>query len=283
MSKRRDNDTGVLPGLENMVPQQGRPGELDLSDARRYTGEVLYRDHPDVFKAVAAALFIDGLSQRMVAARYRVSVNTVRAIRDMALDCAATDAGRAAFFIKQKADQLRGIVRTRALEVILDRLSNPQEVEKIDVDTLLKLANLEQEHPEKTDNQKSALGDVIDVDEFDSVLNGLDAGKKSAPEDVPGLGAADGESDDVEEGVADVEKGCSTGNNSVQQSNENQYLQGENTTLCNSSCKTDSLPAANDGSGSDGSRADTPAATALEGPPMWAGGRPGACAPGGVN
>ena len=287
MPKRVDNTANVLPGFEGLVPQKGRAGELDLSDESRYTGEVLYRDHPDVFKAVAAAIFIDGLSQRMAAARFRVSVNTVRAIRDMALTCAASDAGRAALFIKQKADRLRGIVRNRALEVILDRLSDPKEAKEISVDTLLRLVDVEQEHSEKSNNPsnnpKGDSGEIIDIDEFDSVLYGLDEEKKNAREDGPGRQEDGGDKDgaEVEKNGADggndtSANDCSTGNNSFQQSNGNQYLQGENQTLCNSLCKTDPNPAPQDvldESPGDGSNSNAPRG----------GGVPGAGAHGGVN
>ena len=175
-----DRSPDALPGFEFVVPP-ARPGEQDMSDESRYTGEVLFRDHPDVFKAVAAAFFVDGLSIRATAARYRVSVNTVRAIRDMAIADARTDAARAAFFIKSKAEKLHGIIRTRSLEAIYDRLSNPKKVDDIPIDTLMKLADIltSGEQSERRPSMPAA-SEIIDVEEFEDVMNGLEAGKKSA-------------------------------------------------------------------------------------------------------
>lgn len=202
MSRTKDKSLTALPGFEDTITPC-RPGEADLSDEKRYTGEVLYREHPDVFKAVAAAFFMDGLSIRAVAARYRVSVNTVRAIRDMAIESARTDAERAALFIKSKADRLRGIVRNRALEVLYDRLADPKTAADVSVDTLLRIAEIECTAKEGSKTTIPASAEIIDIDEFDDVVNGLDAGKKSAPTD----GASDGAEMPGKEGVD-----CSTGN-----------------------------------------------------------------------
>lgn len=169
----------TLPGFD-FVETPARPGEGDFSDDAKYTGEVLFVRHPDVFKAVAAAFFIDGLSIRAVAARYKVSVNTVRAIRDMAIDSATTNAGRVAFFIKSKADQLQRTIRTRSLEVIYDRLVDPKKSQEIPIDTLMQLAKLNDESKSTT---SPTPGEIIDVDSFDEVINGLNAEKISAQGD----------------------------------------------------------------------------------------------------
>lgn len=203
MSKSKDMSLTALPGFEDTITPR-RPGDVDLSDEKRYTGEVLYREHPGVFKAVAAAFFIDGLSIRATAARFRVSVNTVRAIRDMALESASTDARRAVLFIKAKADRLKGIVRTRALEVIYDRLSNPEAAADIPVDTLMRIAELNQGADDGKKSTVSAASEVIDVDEFDDVLNGLEREKNSARTDGEGLAS---------EGAGNARE-CSTGNSS---------------------------------------------------------------------
>ena len=193
MSKRKDESLTALPGFEDTITPR-RPGEADLSDEKRYTGEVLYREHPGVFKAVAAAFFIDGLSIRATAARYRVSVNTVRAIRDMALESASTDAGRAVLFIKAKADRLKGIVRTRALEVIYDRLTDPEKAAEVSVDTLMKIAEIGQNNEDGKKTTVPASAEVIDVDEFDDVMNGLEREKISARTDGEESAGGNGES-----------------------------------------------------------------------------------------
>lgn len=209
MSKRKDESLTALPGFEDTITPR-RPGEADLSDEKRYTGEVLYREHPDVFKAVAAAFFIDGLSIRATAARYRVSVNTVRAIRDMALESASTDAGRAVLFIKAKADRLKGIVRTRALEVIYDRLSDPKTAAEVSVDTLMKIAEIGQNDGDVKKSIVPASAEVIDVDEFDDVMNGLEREKNSARTDGEESAGGNGESEGAECSTDNTSKGSSS-------------------------------------------------------------------------
>ena len=172
---KRDKSPTALPGFEDTIVP-ARPGELDMTDEKAFTGEVLFKRHPDVFKAVAAAFFIDGLSIRAVAARFRVSVNTVRTIRDMALESKNTDAGRAAFFIKSKADRLHGIIRLRSLEAIYDRLSDPKKAAEIPIDTLVKVASIAPGEDGRKDIPASS--EVIDIDEFDVVIDGLDREKK---------------------------------------------------------------------------------------------------------
>lgn len=293
MSRRKDNSLDVLPGFEGTVVSC-RPGEQDLSDEQRFTGEVLFRDHPNVFKAVAAAFFMDGLSIRACAARFRVSVNTVRAIRDMALESTSSEAGRAAFFIKSKAERLKGLIHTRALEAIYDRLTSHASVSAIPIDTLIQIAEkYASERPETNKPSANDSGEVINIDEFEDVLNGLDGEKNSAqaePDEKPGERAEDlGESaENLGSG-----NGCesSTENDSevicsFQQSDNNQHMQALNETLCNSlsnECENE-VRAAQSSAPSDGSSASCREPTALKGPlPTGAGGTPGACAAGGVN
>jgi len=314
MSKRLSSDRSPnpLPGFEFTL-SPSRPGDVDLSDERRFTGEVLFRDHPDVFKAVAAAFFIDGLSVRGTAARYRVSVNTVRAIRDMALESASSDAGRAAFFIKSKADRLHGIIRNRALEVIYDRLSDPSQSKDISVDTLMKLAEIEQKDSHTAVTSKD---EIIDVDEFDDILNGLDGEKKSpredgADSDVGDVGSDAGR-DDSDVGDVDSDRsvggsgadldepGCSTESTSTDVrsfglSGYDQCLQGVRDDLCNSLCN----PSVSERSTVDavrsvggwsvagdqpgGSCVDAPAAAAAAEMDPGGGGCPGAASRGGSD
>ena len=227
---------GVLPGFE-FVMDSSRPGERDLSDGTVYTGEVLFRRHPDVFKAVAVAFFIDGLSIRAVAARFRVSVNTVRAIRDMVLEDANTDAKRAAFFIKSKADKLRGLIRTRSLEVIYDRLSDPKSAADIPLDTLIELC----QRIDLGDHQKDHNNaEIIDAEEFDDILNGLEGEEKNARDESAEF------SEDRSKNAADNVQ------NSVEQSDGSAENKGRNEILCNPACnlsKDDGLKAPHDQGG----------------------------------
>lgn len=281
---RKDGQAPALPGMEEIVAPIGvRPGEMDLSDAKRYTGEVLFRDHPDVFKAVASAFFLDGLSQRACAARFRVSVNTVRAIRDMALEAAPTEAGRAALFIKSRADKLQGIIRSRALDVLLDRLTDEDEAKKISVDTLVQLSKLGQDEPAKQSAKSGeSEPEVIDVDEFDAMLDGLDAEKKSAGESVPGDGRS------AADPSAETGAECSTPNDpegvgSFELSEGMHENIGSTQTLCNSLCKSGDSAETSPGPGvTSGESASSPAPLAADGkgPPGGAGVPGGAARPG---
>ena len=102
MAKRKSQSADVaLPGLESVVmPLDVRPASKDMSDAKTFTAAVLFRDHPRVFRSACELLFRNGLSARSVAAALYLSVNTVRAIRDMVLasDGRTVDAAAAAFF-----------------------------------------------------------------------------------------------------------------------------------------------------------------------------------------
>lgn len=253
---KRDMSPTALPGFEDTIVP-ARPGEQDMTDEKAYTGEVLFKRHPDVFRAVAAAFFIDGLSIRAVAARFRVSVNTVRTIRDMALESRHnTDAERAALFIKSKADKLHGIIQLRSLEAIYDRLSDPKKAAEVPIDTLVKLASIT---PDDKRKDIPASGEVIDIDEFDDVINGLDREKKSAR----------GEADEMPEN-------CSTANEnilsrSVELNNVPQENKGNNETLCNSLCNGAEIGAP---------EADMPPKTPV---PRGGGGTPGAARDGGLN
>ena len=51
---KRDMSPTALPGFEDTIVP-ARPGEQDMTDEKAYTGEVLFKRHPDVFRAVAAA------------------------------------------------------------------------------------------------------------------------------------------------------------------------------------------------------------------------------------
>ena len=290
MSRRKDNSLDVLPGFEGTVIPC-RPGEQDFSDEQRFTGEVLFRDHPGVFRAVAAAFFMDGLSIRACAARHRVSVNTVRAIRDMALESATTEAGRAAFFIKSKADRLKGLIHTRALEAIYDRLTNHATVSAIPVDTLIRIVEMHGSDTQTTSKQGSAgSGEVIDVEEFDDVLNGLDGEKNSAqvqPNETP----AENPGENTENPAA--ESGCESStendlvpNHSLEESNNTQCLRASNKTLCNTLCKggENDVQPEQSSAQPEGSCASCREPPAPKDPlPIGAGGTPGASAAGGVN
>jgi hypothetical protein len=198
----------ALPGLEDvLVPLNSRPGDRDMTDEKIFTAAVLFRDHPNVFRSACQLLFKYGLSERAVASALMLSHNTVRAIRDMVVQSqgVTTDAAAAAFFIKSRAANSRRIIQLRALEALADRLSDEKSIEDISIGQLLGIVDAVDKIDGKTEPQNKNLkvsDDIIDVDVFDAVLDGLNEEKKSAREDV-------GESSaDREEGAVDS---CSTG------------------------------------------------------------------------
>lgn len=169
----------ALPGLEALLePVNARPGDVDMTDGKKYTAELIFKNHPNVFKSAARLLFVNGLSERSVAAALMLSVNTVRAIRNMAIESNGRgDSAAAAFFIKSKAASARKLLQLRALEALQDRLENEEELKEIDINSLLcVIQTVDTLDGEKKDSKISAAGnepEVVDVEIFDSVLNGL--------------------------------------------------------------------------------------------------------------
>lgn len=197
-------DDLALPGLEALLePVNARPGDIDMTNGKKYTAEHIFRSHPNVFKSAARLLFVNGLSERSVAAALMLSVNTVRAIRNMAIESNGRgDSAAAAFFIKSKAASARKLLQLRALEVLQDRLENDEELKEIDINSLLSVIKTVDTLDAEVKNSKiSAAGnepEVVDVEIFDSVLNGLSAEKNPRGEgfagdqaDCPGVGDAD--------------------------------------------------------------------------------------------
>lgn len=171
----------MLPGLEQLaLPTDCRPADADMSDERVYTARVLFRDHPRVFKAAARLLFREGLSERSTAAVLALSVNTVRAIRDMiATSQAGDEAARVLFSIQKRTRMARKLVQLRALEIIGDKME--ADGSEIPVDTLIsviKLADAVESMTASTAPKKAAVDEVIDVDCFDSAVDRLVAEKK---------------------------------------------------------------------------------------------------------
>ena len=216
MAKRKSQSADVaLPGLESVVmPLDVRPASEDMSDAKTFTAAVLFRDHPRVFRSACELLFRNGLSARSVAAALYLSVNTVRAIRDMVLasDGPTVDAAAAAFFVKSRVSQARRIIQLRALEAVEDKLNDIEELKKTSIDTLVSavksIEELErQDSAGKPDARKDEIID-LDVDAFDAALDGLNGEKKSAREDGRDSAADRPELED-DEGFGQVDE-CST-------------------------------------------------------------------------
>ena len=192
-----DDLTDALPGMESIVPVSD---DVDMSDAKRFTAEVLLRDHPEKFRRICIDLFQAGESDAMVSMKERVSRNTIKAIRDSVLMGGndKTKIAAAAFFIKTRASNSRRLLQFRAIEALRERLENKGTLDDLTVEQLMRIADFCDEKEQGNDgsktSSKSTSADVIDVenvDTFDAVINGLDGEKKRAQDDAEKVGHAD--------------------------------------------------------------------------------------------
>ena len=192
-----DDLTDALPGMESIVPVSD---DVDMSDAKRFTAEVLLRDHPEKFRRICIDLFQAGESDAMVSMKEKVSRNTIKAIRDSVLMGGndKTKIAAAAFFIKTRASNSRRLLQFRAIEALRERLEDKGTLDDLSVEQLMRIADFCDEKDQTTDNSKSSgkrpAYDVIDVesvDTFDAVINGLDGEKKRARDDVSKVGQDD--------------------------------------------------------------------------------------------
>lgn len=213
------SDEIMLPGMEELATGvDARPGEFDMRDEKIYTAERLFKQHQRVFQSAARLLFNNGLSERSVAAALYLSVNTVRAIRDMVLKSQSgeSQAAAAALFLRNKASRSRKVLQLRALEVIQDRLEDDKKCKEIGVEELLSVIKtvdtLDGQAPEAKKNGRNdvEVGEIIDVvDVFDEALNGLNEGENPRARES----AADGR-ENRGPGADREAPGCSTENGS---------------------------------------------------------------------
>lgn len=192
-----DDLTDALPGMESIVPVSD---DVDMSDAKRFTAEVLLRDHPEKFRRICIDLFQAGESDAMVSMKEKVSRNTIKAIRDSVLMGGndKTKIAAAAFFIKTRASNSRRLLQFRAIEALRERIENKGTLDDLSIEQLMRIADFCDEKDQTTDSSKSSgkrsADDVIDVesvDTFDAVINGLDGEKKRARDDAANVLQAD--------------------------------------------------------------------------------------------
>lgn len=192
------SDEIMLPGMEELATGVDvRPGDCDMTDEKIYTAERLFKQHQRVFQSAARLLFNNGLSERSVAAALYLSVNTVRAIRDMVLKSQSgeSQAAAAALFLKNKASRSRKVLQLRALEVIQDRLEDEKKCKEIGVEALLSVIKTVDTLEGPTETKKNSVdeGEIIDVvDVFDEALNGLNEGENPRARESVADSAADG-------------------------------------------------------------------------------------------
>lgn len=204
----------MLPGFAEFVGKvvTDRAGAVDLTDENKYTAEVVLRDYPGTYKSVVRALFYYRLPTRTVRDLFHMSGKTVAAIRNQVL-AASANGGAASFFAKARAQSQRDIVLCQLLDVIEERLHNPEKLAALSITELTGLlTRLEHAKPasngtdEKPNEKDGKDITIVEPDQFDAILDGLKEEKKSARR----LGV-DSTGSDGGSVVADGAADCSTG------------------------------------------------------------------------
>ena len=181
--------TPVLPGFVGFVKDAAaRPGNVDLSK-KEYTAENLLRDYPQVYESVARALFFYRLPNRVIRDLLHVNGQTVKAIRDHMVAASADD-GRASFLINARRNSQRDIILCRLLDLLEERLDDPERTSSLTITELMGLINRLEDAKApsngvgKIPTPKNVKDETIDVDEFDAIMNGLISEKKSAAGEI---------------------------------------------------------------------------------------------------
>ena len=179
------DSTPALPGFVDFVKSAAaRPGNVDLTK-QEYTAENLLRDYPQVYASIARALFFYRLPNRVIRDLLHVNGQTVKAIRDHMVAASAAD-GRASFLVNARKNSQRDIILCRLLDLLEDKLEDSNRTDALTITELTHLierledAKAPSNGVGKNPLPKNAKDDTIDVDEFDAIMNGLVAEKKSA-------------------------------------------------------------------------------------------------------
>ena len=189
-----------LPGFADFVGKvvADRGGAVDLTDEKKYTAEVVLRDYPGTYRSVVRALFYYRLPTRTVRDLFRMSGATVQAIRNQVL-AAGANGGAASFFTKARAQSQRDIVLCQLLDVIEERLHDPGKLAALSITELAELlSRLERAKPASNGTESTASNDekkditIVEADQFDAVLDGLEDEKKFARRIGVEQGGADG-------------------------------------------------------------------------------------------
>lgn len=178
----------ALPGFaEFLHTVADRAGADDLTDGTKYTAEFVIAQYPGTYKSAVRALFFYKLPVRTVADLFRMSKQTVAAIRNQVLAHGSTN-GAAAFFTKTRVCSQREIILSQLVDTIEERLSDPEQLKDMSTSFLVDLVERLTNVPpasNKTDDDVSAhqnQGDIniIEADQFDEILNGLSVEKNPA-------------------------------------------------------------------------------------------------------
>ena len=184
MSEATNEQDDMLPGFAEFVGKvvTDRAGAVDLTNEKKYTAEVVMRDYPGTYKSVVRALFYYRLPTRTVRDLFRMSGATVAAIRNQVL-AASANGGAALFFTKARAQSQRDIVLCQLLDVIEERLNDPEMLKKLSITELTGLLlRLEHAKPASngTDSKNEKNITIFEPDQFDAVLDGLEDEKNFA-------------------------------------------------------------------------------------------------------
>jgi len=182
-SGKEEDNTEALPGFEAFVPQivADRAGAVDMTDEKKYTAEVVMRDYPETYRSVVRALFFYRLPNRAIRDLFRMSGSTVAAIRDHVIAQSDKDP-RAALLLEKRKSSQRDIVICRLIDALEDKLESGRADTMGITEILDAIQKLERAKPATNgvDTVQPKSGEVIDVDEYDLIMNGLMSGKKSA-------------------------------------------------------------------------------------------------------
>lgn len=176
----------ALPGFDDFLRRDvDRAGAMDLRD-KKYNAINVRRDYPMTYEAVGRALFFYRLPVKTCADLFRMSPACVGAIRDQMIAASSADP-RAAFLVNSRRQSQRDIVLARLMDAIAEKLSDPAWVAGMSVTELTAvLEKLEKAPPASNGTERASVpgpgpsAEVIDVTQFEDVLDGLETRKKSA-------------------------------------------------------------------------------------------------------
>ena len=209
-----DGVVQALPGFAEWADttRKDRAGGADLSDCKRWTAERLRLCHPGVYEAIGRGLFYWQMPISALADICRVSRKTVAAIRDRAISEAHRNGAdpAALFCVKLRERGQRDIIKARIVEEILDRLSDPAKVEKMEtVELVTVLGKLEDRRVETVQPPTPSHFPERQVDAeitmYEDTINGLYRAKKSAATDFGEKDGCSGKDENEDSGRAGKE------------------------------------------------------------------------------
>ena len=169
--------SSALPGFEELVqPKTDRGGSIDLR-AAKYTALTVMRDYPGTFRAAARALFKYNLPNRVVRDLFHMNGETVKGIRDLVMRSAAGST-RGDFLTKCRAASSKNLVILRLLDVLQEKLEDPDVVADMKPSEILSLLDRMEPHTPAKKERDDGIIDIVPeraTVSFDDVIDGLAA------------------------------------------------------------------------------------------------------------